>query len=483
MEVVAAAYITRGSLRSKKMAVFASTRHCRSTGQYRQKMVRISLMAQRIFLSDRRQLLAGLGAAALAPGLGLIAAAKAAQSIALEAKADILDAGPTRPHPAVWSLSGPGTDRTFRASRGDTLEVTLQNDLPVPVTLDWRGITGAPSAEPLVERTPVAAGARESYAVPLRHAGTFLCDPKLLGDGQARPARPLAMVVAENETVIVDRDEVLLIEDWRLRSDGTAIAPGIDPKDTTSLTTVNGQTSCDIQVRSNQRLRLRFINGFQRNVVALKIEGHGVWVMALDGQPAEPFQARNGALVLAPGGRVDVFVDATAPPGTSSDFVLHDGKQARPIARLVTSSEPPLRPAPLPQALPLPSNGLPAQLDLKNAVRAELMLGGLASDWVAPVRFATSSAPAFRARSGRAVVLALINRADIATVFHLHGHHFRLLDRLDDGWKPFWLDTLAVEPGQTQRVAFLAEHAGHWLIEAFATDWAAPRLVRWYSVE
>ena len=75
------------------------------------------------------------------------------------------------------------------------------------------------------------------------------------------------------------------------------------------------------------------------------------------------------------------------------------------------------------------------------------------------------------------------NRGGHATVFHLHGHHFRLLDRLDDGWKPFWLDTLAVEPGQTQRIAFAAEHAGRWLIEAMATDWTAPRLVRWYSVE
>ena len=69
------------------------------------------------------------------------------------------------------------------------------------------------------------------------------------------------------------------------------------------------------------------------------------------------------------------------------------------------------------------------------------------------------------------------------TVFHLHGHHFRLLDRLDDGWKPFWLDTLAIEPGQTQRIAFAAEYAGRWLIESVATDWAAPRLVRWYAVE
>jgi len=81
------------------------------------------------------------------------------------------------------------------------------------------------------------------------------------------------------------------------------------------------------------------------------------------------------------------------------------------------------------------------------------------------------------------VVLALANRGDIPAVFHLHGHHFRVLDRLDDGWKPFWLDTLAIDSGQTQRIAFAAEHSGHWLMEAMATDWAAPRFVRWYSIE
>jgi FtsP/CotA-like multicopper oxidase with cupredoxin domain len=446
-------------------------------------MVRISLMTQRIFFPDRRQLLAGLGAAALSPALAPIATAKAAQSLVLRAIADALALRPTGPPTPVWSLSGPGTDRLIRAGRGDTLDVTLQNDLPVPLGLGCRGIEGVPAAEPLAARVALAAGATESLQVQLRHAGTFLCDPRLLCDGQALPARPLALVVGEAEPVAVDSDEVLLIEDWRVGSDGTAIAPGADPRDAAPIHTVNGQTSRDIPLRSNQRLRLRLINGSQRNVIAVRIEGHEVRVMALDGQPAEPFPVRNGALVLAPGGRVDAFIDATAPPGSSSDILLHDGKEARPIARLVTSNEPPLRTAPLPQAPPLPSNGLPAQLDLKNAVRADVMLDGSPSDWLTPARFATSSAPAFRARTGRAVVLALINQADIASVFHLHGHHFRLLDRLDDGWKPFWLDTLAIEPGQTQRVAFLAEHAGRWLIEAFATDWAAPRLVRWYSVE
>ncbi|RBB93649.1 copper oxidase, partial [Pseudomonas sp. MWU12-2115] len=154
---------------------------------------------------------------------------------------------------------------------------------------------------------------------------------------------------------------------------------------------------------------------------------------------------------------------------------------ARPIARLAVSGDPPVRAAPLAAAPPLPSNGLPAQLELRGAERAELTLAG--NGWVPPTQFAISSAPAFKVKQGRIVVLALTNRSAIAAVFHLHGHHVRLLDRLDDGWKPYWLDTLAVAPGQTERVAFLAEYQGQYLLESTATDWAAPKLLRWYSVE
>jgi FtsP/CotA-like multicopper oxidase with cupredoxin domain len=290
------------------------------------------------------------------------------------------------------------------------------------------------------------------------------------------------LIISESASVGVDRDEVLLIEQWRLRQDGTAIAPGIDPKDTVPVYSLNGRASQDITARTHERLRFRIINSCQRTVITIKFENNDVRAVALDGQPAEPFLARNGALVLAPGGRADALIDVAGSAGTTSSILLHDGKEARPIGRLVVSSESPIRATPLPPAPPLPSNGLPLQLDLKNALRFDLSLGGAPADWVMPSGFSTSSAPAFRAKTGRAVVLALTNRAGIANVFHLHGHHFRLLDRLDDGWKPFWLDTLAVEPGTTQRVAFAAEHAGQWLIESVAADWAAPRLVRWYSV-
>jgi FtsP/CotA-like multicopper oxidase with cupredoxin domain len=423
----------------------------------------------------------GLGAAVLGPAMA--AGAQGRPSLTLQAKAGVIVLRPGGPDTPIWSLQGQTPDPASRFKRGDELEITLQNDLLVPTVLNCHGIGGVPAAEPLAARVPLAPGAKETFVVPLRYGGTFLCDLRLLGDGQARPSGARALVIQESGAITVDRDEVFLIEDWRLRSDGTVIAPGIDPKDTETIYTINGLTTLDIPVRTNERLRFRFINGFQRNVIAIKIEGQDVRVMALDGQPAEPFLARGGTLVLAPGTRADALIDASLSPGSTSSILLHDGKEARPIAWLVASNEPPLRDAPLPAAPPLPSNGLPAQLDLKKALRIDLTLGGPQADWVMPANFASSAAPAFRVKAGRTVVLALTNRADIPEIFHLHGHHFRLLDRLDDGWKPFWLDTLAIEPGQTQRIAFAAEHAGRWLMEAMATEWAAPRLVRWYSVE
>ena len=407
--------------------------------------------------------------------------AESRSSLALTAHPASLALRPGQPDSPIWSLDT--LTGALRFKRGDILDLRLGNDTTAPVVLTCHGIDGVPLIEPLLAQPALAPQGQQSLVIPLRHAGTFMCDVRLLGDGGARPSAARALVVGENEPVAVDRDEVLVFEDWRLKSDGTPIAPGIDAKEAAAVFTVNGQRTIDIPARLHERLRLRFINGFQRNVIAVKIENHDVWVMTLDGQPSEPFLARNGAVVLAPGGRADVFVDATLAPDASASILLHDGTEARPIARLVGSKQPPARSAALAPAAALPSNGLPIKLDLKNALRVDLPLNGPKTDWVAPTAFAASAPPAFRAKAGRTVVLALSNRADKATVFHLHGHHFRLLDRLDDGWKPYWLDTLAVEPGQTQRVAFAVETAGRWLIEATAADWAAPRLLRWYAVE
>jgi FtsP/CotA-like multicopper oxidase with cupredoxin domain len=434
-------------------------------------------MSDYIFRPDRRAVMAGLAAVAWQTTNGT-AKAGPPSSLELRCKAASLGLREGQPATPVWSLG----DQALRFKRGDRLEISLVNDVPAPVVLNWRGLDGVAAVEPLLARLPLAPSASDKFQLPLRHAGTSLCDAALLGDNAARPSRALPLIVSEDEPVSADRDEAFLIEGWRPKADGNAIAAGADPAGTTPVYTVNGQLSQAIPVRGRERLRIRFINSMYRHVIALKIERHNVTMMALDGQPAEPFLARNGAFALAPGGRADVFLDI-APGAGTSQILLHDGEAARPIAQLITSDEAPIRSETLPAAPALPSNGLPSHLDLKAALRVDLGIGGEQKDWQRPLNFAATGPPAFRAKIGRTVVMALTNRASITSVFHLHGHHFRLLDRLDDGWKPFWLDTIAIDAGQTQRIAFAAEYAGRWLIEMADANWSAPKLLRWFSVE
>ncbi|PDT87718.1 copper oxidase [Bradyrhizobium sp. Y36] len=440
-------------------------------------------MKPRILDPNRRDVLAGLGAS-LAASLGAAAAGLMAggatppvtAQLALQARASTLALRSGQPATPIWELAAVSRLGDVRLKRGDRCELVFRNDLPVPLAPVWYGLHSG--ADPLRGRAPASQNAVETSIISIHNAGTLLADFRLFEDGMKLPTRPLPVIAAETSPDVVDRDEVLLIEEWRLRPDGTALPPGQDPKGSATLYTINGQTSFELSALRHQRLRLRFINGSQRSVLAIKLDGYDVRVMALDGQPAEPFPARNGALVLAPGGRADALVDAA----NSAPFLLHDGKEARPLGSLKISDQMERR-TPLAPPQPLPSNGLPETLDLRGALRFDVALGAPDAGWIRPAGFSTDAAPAFRAKTGRTVVLALKNPGPITTVFHLHGHSFRLLDKLDDGWKPYWLDTLAIEPGQTQRIAFAATSPGRWLLESVATDWAAPRLVRWYAVE
>jgi FtsP/CotA-like multicopper oxidase with cupredoxin domain len=79
-------------------------------------------------------------------------------------------------------------------------------------------------------------------------------------------------------------------------------------------------------------------------------------------------------------------------------------------------------------------------------------------------------------------MLAFANRTTAAHVVHVHGHHFRLLDALDDGWKPYWLDTLLVPPTLIGRIAFVADNPGKWLVEWRRLAPAQVTMAAWFEV-
>ena len=73
------------------------------------------------------------------------------------------------------------------------------------------------------------------------------------------------------------------------------------------------------------------------------------------------------------------------------------------------------------------------------------------------------------------------NTTNQAHVVHLHGHSARLLDALDDGWKPYWLDTILAPPQRTTRIAFVADNRGKWLIESQVLR-GEPGIRTWFEV-
>jgi FtsP/CotA-like multicopper oxidase with cupredoxin domain len=137
--------------------------------------------------------------------------------------------------------------------------------------------------------------------------------------------------------------------------------------------------------------------------------------------------------------------------------------------------EAPLRAAPLAPPQPLPANDLPARMDFAGAFKSDLVLTAALTGYELPSR------PAFSIRRGRTVMLGLSNHTAAVQVARVHGHAFRLLDRLDDGWKPFWLDTLVVPSGGTHRIAFVPDRAGAFLITAAGIA-GAPSLTTWFEV-
>jgi FtsP/CotA-like multicopper oxidase with cupredoxin domain len=368
---------------------------------------------------SRRTLLAGTGLVAAATiGPAALAASQAANH-----DFQVLRARSGQPGPAL------------RLRRGDELRVRLHNDLAEPTAIHWHGVrlVNAMDGAPGLTQTPVAPGATFDYRFTVPDAGTFWYHAPVTWAGERLRGPFGSLQVDEREPVTVDRDHLLLV----------------DARPTADL-------ASDLRLRRNERLRLRLVNASGR-LLRLRLERLSAWVMAIDGQPSEPFQARDGRVALGPGNRIDLFSDATLAAGQTAALMAEDERSDRALLRLPHSEEPPLRPAPLPAPGALPSNGLPERMDFRSALRPELSIAAERT---------TRAAPLFTARRGSTVVLACRNPGDEPRVLHLHGHSFRLLDRLDDGWKPFWLDTAVVAPRQTLRIAFVADNPGKWLIEA-----------------
>jgi FtsP/CotA-like multicopper oxidase with cupredoxin domain len=414
----------------------------------------------------------------------------------------------------IWGYDGEVPGPTLRVKRGAELKVRVVNELPEPTIVHWHGVRlpNAMDGVPHLIQEPIAPGKSFDYRFKPPDAGTFWYHTHFRSPEQQERGLYGPLIVDEAEPVDVDRDVMLVFDDWRLQPGGALDEASFgSPLDASyhgrigEHLTVNSRPALDIPVRANERLRLRLLNAANARLIAVRIDQHRPIVMAIDGQPAEPFAARDTRVVLAPGNRADLFVDATLAPGASATVFLDTDTASVPLAKLVYDSGPPARPAPRGDPKPLPRNPLPERIALAGALRMDIPLEGGAKHsaqgsanpatadrsrepqppiWTLAGRGSSghNGTPLFKVKRGRTVVLAFANRSAFPHAMHVHGHHFRLLDNLDDGWKPFWLDTVLVPPTQTARIAFVADNPGKWMLHCHRLEHADTGMAAWFEV-
>jgi FtsP/CotA-like multicopper oxidase with cupredoxin domain len=390
----------------------------------------------------------------------------------------------------IWSFDGRAPGPVLRLKHAEELRLKLDNGTPLPLSLHWYGVRGPNAMDGVggLTQAPVAPGASFEYRFLPPEPGTFLVRPCVLG----RSAEPLerglsaALVVEEPSPPAVDLDLVLVVDDWLLDNEG-----GLAPFGTAdqalgrlgNFVTVGGAPApAEQKLPPGSRVRVRLLNACNARAMRLRFEGLKPYVAAIDGQPTDTFEPLRASVPFAPGTRYDFLVDLPDEAGASGSIVATLG-QGVPLLALGTEGG--RRPA-LPPIAPLPPNrSLPAAIRLQNATRKDLVIKGdpaARPAWTINGAAGSAEKPMLAVKRGQPVVLALKNETPVVQPFHLHGHVFRLLHAFDDGWEPYFLDTVQVPENRTVRIAFNADNPGKWLLASTVMERFDAGLWTWIEV-
>ncbi|HEX8166086.1 MAG TPA: multicopper oxidase family protein [Beijerinckiaceae bacterium] len=407
----------------------------------------------------------------------------------------------------LWAFDGEVPGPVLRVRHGDEVRVRLRNRTPKPLSLHWHGVRIANAmdgAAPLTQ-APVAPGQDFDYRFTPPDAGTYLVRPGMIGAAAEAAERGLSalLVVEERERAPVDREIVLLFDDWRLERDG-ALAPFGDALEAATIgrlgnfLAVNGRVPPQaVEVPPGSRIRLRLANLANARATRLRFDDLKVYVIGVDGQPTESFEPLRSTLPFSPGSRYDLLFDLSPEAGAKGTVTALVGPGV-PLLTVAAAGEPSKRPA-LPPITGLSLNPLlPPAIKLQDAVRRDVVIAGGARKGPNgepvydgdPKRIWTvngaagdaGSKPLVSVKRGQPVVLAIKNTTPAVQPLHLHGHVFRLLHPFDDGWEPYFLDTMQVPENRTVRIAFMADNPGKWLLASTVLERLDTGLWTWLEV-
>jgi FtsP/CotA-like multicopper oxidase with cupredoxin domain len=378
-----------------------------------------------------------------------------------------------------FAYNGQVPGPTIEAEVGDTLVVELNNELRQPTTIHWHGLRvpadmdGTESVQRAVE-----PGETFEYRFALPDAGTFWYHSHVNETEQIERGLYGALVVRGQDEPIVDREQVLHIDDLKLDEHG-AIAPFGDPHEhhegrEGEVRLVNGKQQPELEIAAGQIERWRIVNAANTRYARLSIGGRPFSVIASDGGLL-PRPAQVAEVLLASGERSDVAVGPfTEGESVEIEALPYDrGRGESGRERLATLRVGP--PAASRTVIPGVLRNIERLADADaNPTRTismkALMHGGSQLD--EPVRV------------GEVQVWDLVNETSQDHPFHLHGFFFQVLK--GDASSPggvSWKDTVNVPRQSEVRIAWLPDdRPGRWMYHCHTLEHHAMGMMAHFDV-
>jgi FtsP/CotA-like multicopper oxidase with cupredoxin domain len=417
--------------------------------------------------------------------------------LSFEAAPAKLQLGPPPAEPAAACAYGgaiPGP--LIKLRQGEELRLRFANTLAEPTTLSFPGLR-APNAAAGIggltqERLKPGASAEIRFIPP--DPGFNLYLPRAGPTDGSQQGRGLFGPIIVDEAIRpdVDLDAAILLSDWdvdasgRIKDDLADPAAGQGSGRKGRVVFANGAAApLKLSARPGARVRLRLGNAASARLATVGIDGVKAVIVAVDGQPSEPFEPLNNQFPMGPGARFELMFDMSRDPGAGARVDLRGdaGEADRPFVAIASNGEPAAsRPEP-PRLAANPR--LPAEIVLESARRCDFAVsgGGSTAFAINGVTFSGwAPKPAYVIPRGAPAVFALANKTAVVQAIRLWGHVARLLHSMDDGWEPYWRDTILVQPGRTAHVAFVADNPGKWPLESAIPEHRAAGVGAWFQV-
>ncbi|WP_068113567.1 multicopper oxidase family protein [Tropicimonas marinistellae] len=450
---------------------------------------------------SRRGLLRGTAGLATLPLLPRSLQAQAEGPQLLEARPAQAQIAPEGyPKTDVWSYGGALPGAEIRVAQGSRLTRKLVNSLPAPTSVHWHGIRidNAMDGVPGVTQKAVQPGETFLYDFDVKDAGTYWYHSHNQSFEQVARGLHGPLIVEESDPPDVDRDEVLVLDDFRLDPETGQIASFENMHDFShggrvgNIAVTNGVFNATLTAEQNERLRLRLINVANAKIFELELRGLEGWVVALDGMPLDSPIRISERLLLAPAQRADLIVDVTAEPGAEAHLVRFEGDEG--YSQVLFSVREKASDSRRDPPLPLPPNPDMAVTDLDDAMQSQLRMEGGAMRgfasahmngrevgfreaaqsgkfWALNGTLGMPDAPLFVAERGQTVRVMMQNDTVFPHAMHLHGHHFR--EVLPGGGLGPLRDTLLMFADERREIAFVAHNPGDWVFHCHMLTHAA----------